>query len=39
MTPGCAAGVSAEVWSEPVVLVQLFANDLHSWEIRRKCVE
>lgn len=39
VTPGCTAGVAAEVLAELAVPVQLFANDLHSCEIRRKCVE
>ncbi|KAM7381126.1 hypothetical protein PAMA_012118 [Pampus argenteus] len=39
VTPECTAGVAAEVLAGPVVTVQLFANDLHSCEIRRKCVE
>lgn len=38
LTPGCTAGVAAEVLAGPAVPVQLFANDLHSCEIRRKCV-
>lgn len=39
MTSGCSAEVAAEVLAEPAVPVQLFANDLHSCENRRKRVE
>lgn len=37
LTPG--SGVAAEILARPVVTVQLFANELHSWRTRRKCVE